>query len=90
MTIPSVSLRATSSVQLRVIKMIKHGVARSEFHGGTRRGILERLYLVYYTSRGFILCIVFSGLLQASPSPVTAAVFQPRRVTSELRSSETV
>ena len=31
-----------------------------------------------------------SGLLQASPSPVTAAIFQPHRVTGELRSSEAI
>ncbi|MDR0613357.1 MAG: hypothetical protein LBG45_07770 [Dysgonamonadaceae bacterium] len=38
-----------------------------------------------------ILCIdFFSGLLQASPSPVMAATFQHHCVTSELRSSEAI
>ena len=32
----SVFLREIHSVKLRVVKIIKHGVSRSGFHGGTR------------------------------------------------------
>ena len=48
-------IRETLSVQLRVIKIIKHRVSRSGFHGGTRRGLLQVIYFL------FLYCYVINN-----------------------------
>ena len=48
---PSVSLREIHSVKLRVVKIIKHRVSQSGFHGGTRSGLLHVIYFLFLSGR---------------------------------------
>ena len=49
-------LREIPSVKLRV-RIIKHGVSRSCFHGGTRRENLQLLYPVYFALLICVICV---------------------------------